>query len=123
MKASSNIQYVPDVFYQHRDKYNNEIKEAARPSFPIDYLIVDMPSGSRVDTSTATFKLPYAMCCCVPSFLCQHVLTHTRRRPFVIEHRQAIGDVQSIEALNARMKQQGPLLAKVGCVHVDAILY
>ena len=38
-----------DVFYQHKDKYNNEIKEAARPAFPVEYLIIDLPSGSAAD--------------------------------------------------------------------------
>jgi nuclear protein localization family protein 4 len=38
--------YVPDVFYRYKNQYNIEVKESAKPCFPVDYLLVSVSSLS-----------------------------------------------------------------------------
>lgn len=42
VKETSKEQYVPDVFFTQKDKFNNEIKQVAR-LLPIEYLLIDVP--------------------------------------------------------------------------------
>ena len=107
VKPSSNAQYVPDIFFQHKDKYNNEIKEAARPAFPVEYLIVDLPSGSRADDKAGVISLHHVvdMMGAVTTF-------NAKCRPFVVEHRQHMGEEQSINAVSDHISQTTPFLSK-----------
>ena len=34
--------YVPDVFFRYRNEYGLEVKESARPCFPVEYLLVNV---------------------------------------------------------------------------------
>ncbi len=40
VKKSTSEQYVPEVFYKYKNKYGIMIKEAAKPTFHVDYLLV-----------------------------------------------------------------------------------
>jgi nuclear protein localization family protein 4 len=48
VKHSSDDEYVPDIFFVEKDKYGNQIKQSAKPTFPTEYLMVDMPAGASV---------------------------------------------------------------------------
>ncbi|KAG0174507.1 nuclear protein localization protein 4 [Apophysomyces sp. BC1034] len=37
--------YVPEVFYKYKNKYNVVVKESAKPTFPVEYLLVNVTNG------------------------------------------------------------------------------
>lgn len=45
VKPSSDTRFVPDVFHRYKNKYGIDIKENAKPTFPIEYLIVNVSHG------------------------------------------------------------------------------
>jgi len=40
VRETSNEQYIPDVFYKYKNKYDILVQEPAKPSFPTEYLLV-----------------------------------------------------------------------------------
>ena len=38
--SSSSTKYVPELFYKYRNEYGIMVQEAAKPTFPVEYLIV-----------------------------------------------------------------------------------
>ena len=48
VKETSKEQYVPDVLFTEKDKFNNEIKKIAR-LLPIEYLLIDVPVSTPLE--------------------------------------------------------------------------
>ncbi|XP_078611262.1 nuclear protein localization protein 4 homolog [Branchiostoma floridae x Branchiostoma japonicum] len=84
IKESTPEQYVPDVFYKEKDSYGNLVTLLARP-LPVEYLLVQVTTGFPVDP-VSTFNIRVA-------------------KPFPIENRADIGDIQDFGQLTAYMQQ------------------
>lgn len=39
--------YVPEVFYKFKNEYNVVVKQSAKPTFPVEYLLVNVSLGRR----------------------------------------------------------------------------
>lgn len=111
VKPSSETQYVPDIFFVEKDKYKNEIKQSAKPTFPVEYLVVDLQPGAPVrhwrswlnSPVLLSFKLTILFLLIVqvdspnPTF-------SVKGKPFPIEHRQGLGQFQTLAAILDRVE-------------------
>ncbi|KAM0746514.1 polyubiquitin-tagged protein recognition complex, Npl4 component [Meredithblackwellia eburnea MCA 4105] len=62
VKEEGPERYIPDVFFRYKNKYGIEVKESAKPCFPVEYLIVNVTNGfpktsSPLFTSTVPFPI------------------------------------------------------------------
>lgn len=85
VKETSKEQYVPDVFFTEKDKFNNEIKQVAR-LLPIEYLLIDVPVSTPLEQK-------YTFNC------------NREKKPFAIENRAIQGHLQDFTTLSQYLSQ------------------
>lgn len=78
--------YVPDVIYKYRSEHGSEVQALARPTFPVEYLIVSLSHGfpreaNPLFTSAKPFKLGRDQAMALRS-----ILAHLRPVPANDEH-------------------------------------
>lgn len=40
VSSATPVKYVPDVFFKYKNEYNIMVQEAAKPTFPVEYLLI-----------------------------------------------------------------------------------
>ncbi|GMF98345.1 unnamed protein product [[Candida] boidinii] len=84
INETTNKRYVPEIFYLKKNEYNLTVKQNAKPTFPVDYLLVSLthgfPEQPTSDQNDEELKLN------------KNFFKSSTK--FSIEHRESIGESQ-----------------------------
>ncbi|KAM9923965.1 hypothetical protein OXX59_004846 [Metschnikowia pulcherrima] len=80
IKETSGTRYVPDVFYSKINEYGLEVKENAKPAFPVDFLLVTLSDSFPLNPQ--------------PMFMSK----------FPIEARDFLGELQNMRAVHTQLQ-------------------